>query len=353
MLFSKRTAKISAIIGNANAATPITLNIFIDMPKRWFLVLFGLFCLLQMGFRWGFFAHKKINRLAVFTLPPNMAGFYKKNIEFITEAAVNPDRRRYAVVDEAPRHYIDLDDYGDSAVYKLPRYWNQAVEKFGEDSLKAKGIVPWHIYRVYQQLKDAFLINDPNRILRLSADLGHYVADAHVPLHTTKNYDGQLTNQVGIHGFWESRLPELFYDQYDFYVGPATYLPNVQQTAWDIIAQSHQAVDSVLRFEQQLAFENERFSFETKGKQTVKVYGQEYSQKYHRMLNGMVERLFRNSVKHTGDIWYTAWVDAGQPDLKRLIDYKPSEQELEKRKQELLLWREQTVKSRNHESTEN
>jgi hypothetical protein len=353
MLFSKRTAKISAIIGNANAATPITLNIFIVMPKRLFLVLFGLFCLLQMGFRWGFFAHKKINRLAVFTLPPDMAGFYKKNIEFITDAAVNPDRRRYAVVDEAPRHYIDLDDYGDSAVYNLPRYWSQAVEKFGEDSLKAKGIVPWHIYRVYQQLKEAFLLNDPDRILRLSADLGHYVADAHVPLHTTKNYDGQLTNQVGIHGFWESRLPELFYEQYDFYVGPATYLPNVQQTAWDIIAQSHQAVDSVLRFEQQLAFENERFSFETKGKQTVKVYGREYSQKYHRMLNGMVERLFRNSVKHTGDIWYTAWVDAGQPDLKRLIDYKPSEQELEKRKQELLLWREQTVKSRNHESTEN
>lgn len=313
-------------------------------------MLIGLFCLIPMGFRWGFFAHKKINRLAVFTLPPEMAGFFKKNIEYLTEAAVNPDRRRYAVAEEAPRHYIDLDDYEDSAVFKLPRYWNQAVEKYGEDTLQAKGILPWHIYRVYLQLKEAFLINDPDRILRHSADLGHYVADAHVPLHTTKNYDGQLTNQVGIHGFWESRLPELFYEQYDFYVGPATYLSNVQQTAWQIVAQSHLAVDSVLRLEQQLANEAERFSFETKGKQTVKVYGQEYSQKYHRALNGMVERLFRNSIKQTGNIWYTAWVDAGQPDLKKLIEYKPTEEEIAKRKQELLLWREQTVKTRNHES---
>jgi hypothetical protein len=135
---------------------------------------------------WGFFAHRKINQLAVYTLPSSMASFYKKNIQYLSEAAVNPDRRRYAVPEEAPRHYIDLDDYGDSAVYKLPRYWSDAVKQFGEDSLQARGIVPWHIYRMYFQLKDAFLLKDPDKILRVSADLGHYVADAHVPLHTTK-----------------------------------------------------------------------------------------------------------------------------------------------------------------------
>jgi len=304
---------------------------------------------------WGFFAHKKINQLAIFTLPPAMSGFYKKNIEYLTEAAVNPDRRRYAIPEEAPRHYIDLDDYGDSAEVKLPRYWKDAVEKFGEDSLQARGILPWHIYRVYFQLKDAFMIRDPDQILRLSADLGHYVADAHVPLHTTKNYDGQLTGQIGIHGFWESRLPELYFDQYDFFVGPATYLPNVQLAAWEMVKQSNRAVDSVLIIEKKLS-ESEgesKFNFETKGKQTVKVYSTNYSEKYHRMLAGMVERMFRNSVKSIGDIWYTAWVDAGQPDLKTLITYKPSTEELEKRKKELLLWKERTIKSREHENSEN
>ncbi len=304
---------------------------------------------------WGFFAHKKINRLAVFTLPTAMAGFYKKNIEYITESAVNPDRRRYAIPEEAPRHYIDLDDYGDSAIYKLPRYWSDAVKQFGEDSLNAHGIVPWHIYRVYNQLKDAFFLKDPDRILHLSADLAHYIADAHVPLHTTKNYDGQLTDQIGIHGFWESRLPELYFDSYEFFVGKASHISNVQLTAWQVVMKANHAVDSVLRFEKLLFKESDgkKFNFETKGRQTVKVVSEEYSRRYHEMLSGMVERQFRASVKMTGDIWYTAWVDAGQPDLKSLIHYKPSEEELEKRKQELLLWKDRIIKSREHETSDN
>src|SRR5450432_4054635 len=91
------------------------------------LILLGSVLTGSMG--WGFFAHQKINRLAVFILPPEMIGFYKKNIQYITETAVNPDRRRYAVPKEGPRHFIDLDDYGDSAAHKLPRFWNEAVKK--------------------------------------------------------------------------------------------------------------------------------------------------------------------------------------------------------------------------------
>ena len=304
---------------------------------------------------WGFFAHQKINRLSVFILPPEMIGFYKKNIQYIAETAVNPDRRRYAVADEAPRHYIDLDDYGDSAAYKLPRYWKDAVEKYGEDSLQAHGIVPWYVYRMYFQLKEAFTIRDPDRILRVSAELGHYVSDAHVPLHTTSNYDGQQTGQSGIHGFWESRLPELYFGEYDFFVGKAEYIKNVQLAMWQVIATTAQKKDSVLLIEKKL-FEKEgskKFNFETKGRQTVKVVSEEYARQYHQLLNGMVERQLRASIKMTGSIWYTAWIDAGQPDLKALINYRPTEEELKKRKEELLLWKQQTQKAREHEHEEN
>ena len=58
---------------------------------------------------WGFWGHRKINRMAVFTLPPDLIIFYKKHIEFITDHAVDPDKRRYASKHEAVRHYIDLD----------------------------------------------------------------------------------------------------------------------------------------------------------------------------------------------------------------------------------------------------
>src|SRR5579859_87128 len=292
---------------------------------------------------WGFFAHKKINRLAVFTLPIEMASFYKKNIRNLEEAAINPDRRRYILPEEAARHYIDLDRYGDSAVYRIPRYWKDAVAKFDEDSLQAHGILPWHIHRAYLQLKDAFLIRDPEKILRLSADLGHYIADANVPLHTTKNYDGQLTGQNGIHAFWESRLPELFGGEYDFFVGKATHFDDVQLTAWAIIMHAHQALDSVLMFEKRLSekWGDKKFNFESQGRQTIKVFSAEYSKAYHHMLSGMVERQMRAAALMTGSIWYTAWVDAGQPDLKSLIDYKPSSEEIKKREEELKKWKEE------------
>ena len=281
-----------------------------------------------------------------------MIGFYKKNISYLTEAAVNPDRRRYAVPDEAPRHFIDLDEYGDSAAYHLPRYWNEAIMEFGQDTLEAHGIVPWHIQRMYWQLKDAFLMRDPQKILRLSAELGHYVADAHVPLHTTSNYDGQKTGQLGIHAFWESRLPELYFADYDFLVGKAAYLKNVQLAAWDAVAKAHQATDSVLRFEKEVweKAEDKKFNFETKGKKTVKVVSMEYAKTYHQLLSGMVERQFRASIKMTGDIWYTAWVDAGQPDLKQLIKYQPGEEELKKREEDVRKWKEKRVRARDHES---
>ncbi|MEZ4904502.1 MAG: hypothetical protein R2822_23520 [Spirosomataceae bacterium] len=84
--------------------------------------------------QWGFWAHQRINRLAVFMLPPEMQVFFKKQIDYLTENAVNPDKRRYAVVGEAPRHYIDAEAYGDSALYQLPLHWNEAVKRYVEDT---------------------------------------------------------------------------------------------------------------------------------------------------------------------------------------------------------------------------
>jgi hypothetical protein len=233
----------------------------------------------------------------------------------------------------------------------MPRYWNDAVALYSEDTLKAYGILPWHITTVYYRLRDAFLVNDPQRILNLSADLGHYVADAHVPLHTTENYDGQLTGQEGIHAFWESRVPELLLTEYDFFVGKAEYIANPQLKAWEAVVAAHREVDSVLQIEQRLtrAFGERKFSFETRGKQTVKVYSVEFSKAYHKALNGMVERQMRGAVKMIGDFWYSAWLDAGQPDVKELMTYQPTDAELEQRRKEAEELKRQRVNARMHE----
>ena len=167
---------------------------------------------------WGFYGHRKITEMAIYTLPSDMAGFYKKNARLIIEKSVLPDQRRYVIPEEGPRHYIDLDEYGEDC-QSLPKYWHEAIEKYGEDTLTNRGTVPWHAYFTYKQLVKAFAEGNYNRIINKSSDLAHYLADASVPLHTTSNYNGQETGQNGIHGFWETRLPQLFSDEYDFLVG--------------------------------------------------------------------------------------------------------------------------------------
>lgn len=289
-------------------------------------MVLGCFACLPAG-TWGFFGHRSINRLAVFTLPAPLITFYKQHIEYLTEHAVDPDKRRYSVPEEAARHYLDADHYEHAVPLDTVRLsWKKACEVYGEDSLKAYGILPWHLGMVMYRLTEAFRSRDRQRILRLSADLGHYVGDCHVPLHTTENYNGQLTGQEGIHGFWESRLPELFSGDYDFFTGRAVYVEDVQQLAWEAFGESVAARDSVLRFERLL---NERFpqdrkyGFEDRGTLTARVYSYEYSRAYHDMLSGMVERRMQAAVHRLGCLWYTAWINAGQPDLQLLPEGTP------------------------------
>jgi hypothetical protein len=281
---------------------------------------------------WGFFGHRLLNRLAVYTLPPEMLPFFKANIEYLTANATRPDSRRTVVPTEAPRHFMDVDVYGDSALTRhgrgLPRAYADAVALVGgEDSLLHHGIVPWQVATRKNQLTAAFRAGDTDRILYLAADLGHYVADACVPLHTTRNYNGQLTGQRGIHALWESRLPELQAADYDLLTGQAPYLEQPTEAAWAAVARAHAAVDSVFRMEKAVSAElaeDRKFSYEQRGNVTIRTYSREFSQAYHRRLNGQVERQLRYAARLIGAFWYTAWVDAGQPDLTGL-DQQPSE----------------------------
>lgn len=309
----------------------------------------------QQTYSWGFFGHKKINRMAVFTLPPEMIKFYKKNIEYVTEHAVDPDKRRYAVDGEAPRHYIDIDHYvhdGGDPFEVVPKKWNDAVDKFSEDTLQAYGIVPWHVNIMMLRLTKAFEAKDVDRILRLSADLGHYIGDSHVPLHTTENYNGQLTGQRGIHGFWESRLPELKSKDYDYFVGRAEYVENILEDEWETVRQSFSAKDSVLEFERILNDkfpQDQKYAFENRGKTLVKTYSEDYSNNYHDMLNGMVERRLTQSIIKVGSYWYTAWVNAGQPNLDELLEKKPSQKMLEEDIKLDLEYQSGKIKGREHQ----
>lgn len=290
--------------------------------KRALLSSFTGLAIITLCSSWGFFAHYRIHRLAVFTLPKGMAGFYKANIDFITEHAVSADKKRYVDSLEAPHHFFDADHYGKQPFKVMPQHWIDAAAKYSSDTLNKYGTVPWVINANYYWLVKAFKAHDTTRILTLSANLGHYISDAHTPLHLTENYDGALAGQEGIHALWESRLPELFSNKYNYYVGRARYISNPLAEAFSICRVSYKEVDSVLRFERIL---NRRFNDSTKyaieqrGTRMVKVYSVTYSRAFHKMLAGMVQRKMRQSILSVGSFWFSAWVDAGQPDLGKLI----------------------------------
>jgi hypothetical protein len=371
--------------------------------------------------RWGFWGHRRLNRMAVFTLPPEMIGFYKEHLEFITEHAVDPDKRRYATRHEAVRHYIDIDHWGEFPFPEVPRDWTSALMKFTEvgivqskgdtvrlmrdtvdgqvlitlpgprgklqtpyttayrqffddyvmpqyyedewsldcdtlaqlfglteddidcakvyavDHFSPYGIVPYHLPVMQARLTKAFREKDVKLILRLSAEFGHYIGDAHVPLHTTENYNGQLTNQVGIHAFWESRIPELFADErYDYFVGKAEYIANPKDYFWDVVLESHSLVDSVLSIEKRLSQtfpDDKQYCYEERLGRTIRTYCKEYAAAYQRRLAGMVEDRMQKTILSIGSCWYTAWVDAGQPDLRFLDEYQPTAAELQEREE--------------------
>lgn len=273
-------------------------------------------------FCWGFYMHEQINYHAVFLLPPEMMILYKPNIGYLTEHAVDPDKRRYAVAAEGAHHFMDIDHYGVYPFRNLPHNYTAAVEKFTTDTLHAYGIVPWWVQTMLGRLTKAFREKDSRLILKYSAEIGHYIADAHVPLHACSNHNGQLTNQQGIHAFWESRIPELFAEQHwDFFIGKAVYIPDPGAFIWSRLLESAAAADTVLRCEREASLQikpDQKFAFEERNNILIRQYSTAFATLYNEKLNDMIERRMRQSIFAVASFWYTAWVNAGQPPLDHL-----------------------------------
>lgn len=279
-------------------------------------------------YAWGVWGHEHINRAAIFALPEEMRYFFYNHADFLTQEATVPDLRKYTMGDktEGPRHYIDMEDYGMYDFDSVPLTLKDAKERFSEKDMQANGILPWHIQEMTEKLTKAFRDGRRNEILFLAGDLGHYIGDAHMPLHTSSNHDGQLTNQKGIHSFWESQLPEYYGENYNLKVEDPVYLKDVTAASWDIIRHTHSLVDSLLKVERDEinAFAGKDiYRRDAKGEIAKNIFGRnvysdEFAAAYHTALKGMVNDQMRRAVQVLSNFWYTAWVNAGKPDLNSL-----------------------------------
>lgn len=188
-----------------------------------------------------------------------------------------------------------------------------------KDEFTSFGILPYHLNSDFNRLVQYYRVSDWAKVLRLSAEIGHYISDAHVPLHTTENYNGQMTGQDGIHAFWESRIPELFAnDEYDLFTGRAKYIEDTDAFFWQIVHESHVHVKDVLGIELELrqTFDaDNQYCNEARGASVVRQPCEAYARAYQDRMQGMVEERMRSAIAAVGSIWYTAWVDGGRPSI--------------------------------------
>jgi hypothetical protein len=289
-----------------------------EFLKR-FKVLVILAVIMVMAGSWGFLVHKTVHQLAVYELPKGMTPFFYQNIDYLVSNAPRPDMRRNQDSTEATRHFIDLEMYEKEGGKKMPEDWQAAVKVYSKDSLLKYGYVPYHIIYMKDKLTAAFKSGNKDSILFYATDLGHYIGDANVPLHTTTNYDGQLTNQKGLHSLWESTIPELELESYRLYSShKAAYLKKPASAVWEAIRRAAALVPVLLQKEKEVsaAFTDaQKFRTQVRRGAESKTYTTEFARAYSAALKGTINEQLLFSADLIADFWYTSWVDAGKPDL--------------------------------------
>lgn len=274
---------------------------------------------LIIGAGWGFLVHRTIHQLAVYELPKEMTPFFYQNMEYLVTNAPRPDMRRNQDSAEAPKHFIDIEMYGPDAAHKMPMDLKAAIKKYSIDTLVKYGYVPYVIASMQEKLTQAFRNGNKDSILFYATDLGHYIGDANVPLHATVNYDGQLTNQKGLHSLWESMIPEIEIGNYNLYSAhKATYLKKPEEAVWAAVRRSFAMVPELLLKEKEVSkdfTDDKKFRVQMRRGRESKSYTSEFAKAYAAALKNTINEQLIRSADLVADIWYTCWVNAGKPDL--------------------------------------
>lgn len=296
---------------------------------------------------WGFLVHKTCHQLAVYELPTEMQHFFYKNMQYITDSAVRPDLRRNRDTTETPRHFIDPEVYGDSAVYRLPETWSAALAKYPKDTLLKYGSGPWHIVMMKDKLVEAFKTGNSDSILFYAVDMAHYIEDINVPLHTTMWYDGQKTNQRGIHALWESVTPEMEITAYNLYSAhQAAYINDPQATVWQAVRHANTLLPDVIAKEQEVSKhipDSVKYKIVFKYGKNLKYYTDTFAVAYGKALAPTINDQLLRSANMVADFWYTAWVDAGKPNLEKLLPHRFKKKDARRLQKELNSFRNNTL----------
>ena len=251
---------------------------------------------------WGDKGHRVVSVLAIRSLPPGPRAWFNGREAEVADHASDPDHWKQDRK-EGPRHFLDMEPYGDPG--RLPLTLEEARIRLGGDYYRL-GVVPWIIQDRWRDLTAAFQSGDPAQVALSTAILGHYIGDAHVPLHTTVNHDGQQTDQRGVHSRWESGLVERHIVAGDLAVLPAQTDATFPMRPWEWLRAAHSLIPQLLADDREA---DRTAPPQDRGRQRTPAYWAIFWDRQ----GPVVRQQLQLAGQHLGDAILNAWIAAGRP----------------------------------------
>ncbi|NVO10690.1 MAG: T9SS type A sorting domain-containing protein [Bacteroidales bacterium] len=258
-----------------------------------FLKVFTIIGVALILVSWGGTGHRKISYNVSLSFNSEMS-IFNSWASYLRDHASDADSRKQSDPTEAPKHYIDIENFsGFTTTGKI----NQ-TSYYSTD----EGILPWATIATFDSLRNCLIRHDIDKAKQFAADLGHYVGDGHMPLHITKNFDGQLTGNNGIHSRYETTMIDTYSSQISYTGSSISVITNVNQYVFDYIYANYKYKDSVLIADNYA---------KTQSNYTLALWNK---------TGGFTTKLFKNASHALAELIYTAWVQAGKPSLTATSD---------------------------------
>jgi len=271
--------------------------------KNRHITLISILALSFILMSWGYNGHQKISYNAPLSFTPEMEQFMSW-AALLAEHASDADYRKDTDPDESPRHYIDIDNYpGFATSGRIPQTYDSVISLYGEGFVIDQGVLPWATLRSYDSLVQCFIRFDWEKAVLFASDIGHYVADAHMPLHITRNYDGQYSGNNGIHSRYESTMINLYVGDINYSGYEISVIPDLNEYIFNYLYANYKFVDSVLAADD--------YAKALAGNTSSTLYKQAL---WSETISFTIP-LFRDASHAIAELIYTAWVEAGKPDM--------------------------------------
>jgi len=253
------------------------------------------------GLAWGERGHKLINAAAVENLPEPLRRYFQAHKAYLVEHANDPDLLAKDDRAERPHHYTDLDADESFPFVNLQRQF--VAEKAGPTPRQLPhGDSIWQIERFTVRLAESLQHRRWEEADRDAVFAAHYAADLTQPLHTLRNYDGQLTGQAGVHARFETELVNALADGWRLSPLPATFEPDLRARIFKEASAS-------------FSYSNAVFASDH-----IAVFGRsyldpQYCATFYKLAEPLAEKRLAAGASFVSSLWYTAWVRAGKPVL--------------------------------------